>query len=923
MCTSLVRRVLAWASTAVCSRPLAVLVTLSIAGSLPSQWQEAKLKAADADANDLFGVSVSVSGDTALVGATGDDDGGNTSGSAYVLVRDAFGKWTQQVKLTAADARAGDGFGVSVSLSGDTALVGASDSGGGAGVPGTSFGSAYVFVRDVTGDWTQQAELTAADAAAGRRFGISVSLSGDTALVGAHRDTHAGVDSGSAYVFVRDGGGSWRQQAKLTADDAAAFARFGSSVSLSGDAALIGATEGEGPGSAYVFARDEGGSWTQQARLTASDAAPGDTFGASVSMNRDSALIGATQDNDAGTDSGSAYVFVRDGGGSWTQQAKLIAANASDLDRFGSSVSLSGDMALIGASGDDDAGNASGSAYVFARDGEGSWTEQTRLKAADAAAGDQFGISVSLSGATALVGAYGDSDDGGQSGSAYVYCLSRLTTDSAAGDLFGHSVSLSGDTALIGATRNQGTGSAYVFVREVGGAWSEQAKLNAFDAATNDQFGHSVSLSGDTALIGSPFDVEFGISSGSTYVFVRDGGGGWSEQTKLTAIERAPGDQFGASVSLRGETALVGAVQAGGTGSAYVFTRQIPGLWTQQATLTASDGAADDQFGNSVSLYGETALVGAPHNGGTGSAYVFVRDGGGNWTQQARLTAVDGVAGDQFGISVSLSGDTALVGTRFGRGTRGSAYVFVRDPGGNWTRQAKLTAADGEVLDQFGTSVSLDGETALIGAFADDGPGVDTGSAYRFRRDASGAWTQQAKLTVDRTGFDEFGISVSLSGTTALVGAQNANAAYVFCPGAFVAFGTGCTGSVGRPTLAAVPGEVPTIGDRFGVVLTGLPLEIGNVPIGIFGFSRADWGSLALPLDAGQFGLFGCTLYVSADATALLYNLGGFAYWRIDIPPLPRLIGLPIYLQGGVVDIGANPANVILTNAGEAVIVGR
>ena len=266
----------------------------------------------------------------------------------------------QIAKLLAGDAAAADVFGYSVSLSGDTALIGA----WGDDDAGSSSGSAYIFTRSGS-SWTQQAKLTASDAAAGDEFGYSVAISGDTALVGAYRDDDAGNSSGSAYIFTRSGS-SWTQQAKLTASDAAADDWFGFSVSLSGDTALVGARfdddDGSNSGSAYIFTRS-GSSWTQQAKLTASDAAAGDEFGYSVAISGDTALVGALWDDAPDLDSGSAYIFTRSGS-SWTQQAKLTASDATFIDRFGI-VSISGDTALVGAYFNDDAGSNSGSAYIF------------------------------------------------------------------------------------------------------------------------------------------------------------------------------------------------------------------------------------------------------------------------------------------------------------------------------------------------------------------------------------------------------------------------------------------------------------------------------------------------------------------------------------------------------------------------------
>ncbi|MBN1341641.1 MAG: FG-GAP repeat protein, partial [Phycisphaerae bacterium] len=302
---------------------------------------------------------------------------GSYSGSAYVFQRDQGGadNWGQVAKLTAEDAAAGDQFGYSVSMSGDTVVIGAYKDDD----AGTESGSAYVFQRDQGGadNWGQVAKLTAADAAALDWFGQSVSISVDTVVIGAQFDDDAGSYSGSAYVFQRDQGGTnnWGQVAKLTASDAAAGDQFGYSVSMSGDTVVIGAGAddhaGSWSGSAYVFQRDLGGTdnWGQVAKLTAADAAAGDYFGyfGAVSISGDTVVIGAFGDDDAGSWSGSAYIFQRDQGGTdnWGQVAKLTAADAAAEDRFGRSVSISGDTVVIGASGDDDAGTDAGSTYVL------------------------------------------------------------------------------------------------------------------------------------------------------------------------------------------------------------------------------------------------------------------------------------------------------------------------------------------------------------------------------------------------------------------------------------------------------------------------------------------------------------------------------------------------------------------------------
>lgn len=380
------------------------------------------LVADDGDTNDFFGFSVAIAGDIAVVGAQGDDEKGDESGAAYVFTRSDAG-WRQEAKLTANDAEAGDQFGGSIALFGETILIGARRDDDN----GDESGAAYLFTRHES-DWIQQAKLTAADGEAGAEFGRSVALSDDTVIIGAARDDEKGEDSGSVYVFTRSGT-DWSQLAKLTAADGAEGDVFGISVALDGDTALIGADldddKGENSGSVYVYTRSKG-TWSQQAKLTAADAGNVDIFGVRVAISGDTALIAARRDDDDvnGVDSGSAYVFIRSGT-SWTQQAKLTANDAEAGDLFGFTVALYQDTGIVTAAMDDDKGINSGAAYVFTRSGS-DWSQQTKLTAADGAADNVFGWSVSLSGNTAMIGAPTSIFElPGGSGSAYIFQRSK------------------------------------------------------------------------------------------------------------------------------------------------------------------------------------------------------------------------------------------------------------------------------------------------------------------------------------------------------------------------------------------------------------------------------------------------------------------------------------------------------------------
>lgn len=433
-----------------------------------ADWtRQSKFTADDASVGDRFGLSVAVSGDgtTALVGAVG--DGGPDPGSTETT-EDSNGE-------NASTTRSSTG--------GETGTTENPDE--------RKEGAVYVFTA-ADGSWSQQAKLTVEDGDGGDAFGWSVALSDDgtTAVVGSHHEADPDPKAGSAYVF--DGsGGSWNQRAKLVADDRDRENEFGYSVAVSGDGttALVGAVKdenpnGDGAGSVHVF-DTSGGSWSQQAKLTADDGDGDDWFGNSVALSGDAstAVVGAYRDEDPnGEVAGSAYVFDASGGG-WGQRAKLVADDGDAEDGFGFSVAVSDDgtTALVSALWDEDPnGDRAGSAYVFDTSGE-SWSQRAKLVAADGGIDDRFGNSVALSGdgTAALVGASETHDvDGGGHGSAYVFGAgggswdqrATLPLDDAEGERFGRSVALSGDgtTALVGDPQNfvngaRPLGAAFVF----------------------------------------------------------------------------------------------------------------------------------------------------------------------------------------------------------------------------------------------------------------------------------------------------------------------------------------------------------------------------------------------------------------------------------------------------------------------------
>jgi hypothetical protein len=354
----------------------------------------------------------------------------------------------------------------------------------------------------------------------------------------------------------------------------------------------------------------------QQAELTASGGASGDEFGYTVALSSTIAVVGAP-DGNSGT--GAAYVFVSSGT-TWSQQAELVAADGASGNEFGYSVAISGTTVVVGA----DEGNArKGAAYVFVGSGS-SWAQQAELTAPDGTASDHFGRSVAISGTTVVVGApFNNSETGAVYlfvGSGSSWSLQQELTGGASGDYFGDAVAISGTTLVVAAPeQNSEAGAAYVFVGS-GTTWSQQAELVAADGASGNEFGYSVAISGTTVVVGAPY--RSSDTGGAAYVFVGSGSS-WPQEAELIASDGASGNEFGYSVTISGTIAVVGAPKSSDAGVAYPYVGA-GSSWYQEVELTASDGAAGDNFGYSVATSGAATLMGADaRDASTGAAYVF------------------------------------------------------------------------------------------------------------------------------------------------------------------------------------------------------------------------------------------------------------------------------------------------------------
>ncbi|NNE68049.1 MAG: hypothetical protein HKN33_15915 [Pyrinomonadaceae bacterium] len=728
---------------------------------------------------DTLGDSIAIDNDTIAIGAPGDDA---NRGSVYVY-RKVGNSWVEEAKLIAEDdTEVNDMFGNSVSLSGDTLIVGTPES----TVSGNPVGAAYIFTRTGS-EWIDTARLVANDATVSDRFGFAVSIDGDVAAIGAIGD--AGF-TGSVYIFRRSGS-NWAEEDKLTASDAASSSRFGETVAIDNGYVVVGASRasnanGSEAGAAYVFS-DDGTGWAEDQILLASDGGEDDNFGGSVAVHSDTIVIGATDVDDTANNEGAAYVFTLSRG-TWRQQDILRSTTPNANDRFGSAVAVDGNRAVVGSRSDDDLGNFSGSVYEFTRTGS-TWTQQDKFHAVDTGSGDGFGSAVALFGDTIAASSPSNDLRGPLSGSAYVFearfpgwsQVGRfLPYDGQEDDLLGRAMDIDGDTLLISAVDDDlGTdsGSIYEFTRTSNG-WYPREKIYLFGSTGGEQFGSALDLEGDTLVVGAPSNDPNGNLSGSAHVFRRSGQT-WQFPAHLLPSDGSEGARFGNAVAIDGNTIAVGAFTDGeagtGAGAVYVFT--FDGFaWIEQQKIIGSDTEADDRFGTSLALQGDTLLIGSPRDdqaGNNAGAVYFYELDNGSWTFRSKSFSANQEPSGEFGTSLAISGSYFVAGApgeNIVAGLEGGAHVYVKGTN-QWFRHADLFPSQADIGQKFGESVSIRGGYIVVGAREESSLGSAAGAAFVFRRRGD-IWTRDYKLVPNGLSeFDTFGETVVLGNNEVFVGA--------------------------------------------------------------------------------------------------------------------------------------------------------
>ena len=1017
-------------------------------------WQLAestRLTAPDRTQDDGFAYSVAVEGDTAAIGVPGDDYQKNNSGSVFVYTRGLMGNWSYKATLTARDPKAGDKLGHSVALQDDTIVAGAPEA-------NNDKGKAYVFTKPVSGWVSTSTSANLVASATTTEFGWSVAVDGDTVVVGAYKEN---LNTGAVYVFTEpqnswDNTATSTETARLTASGPEVEDEFGRSVAVEDSTIVVGADgddggEDEYKGSAFVFTEPAGGwvSTSTAAKLTLSDNERGhvDFFGTSVALDSNTIVVGAEGDS---TRAGAAYVFIKPDAGGWVSStstaAKLTDSDVGNDDLFGASVALDGDTIVVGARQDDDGGTYSGAVYVFIKSDSG-WvtsTEADKLIGSETNSEDDFGRSVSVHGGTILVGAPDEDDGAKKHGAAYVFdSLEWEDIDASDSDTTSHLVTgLTNNirhTFRVRAANMHGPGvpsdpaeatptnqapqptdfsanltgfgevtlswtagsemltaTGYQFTQDNGRNWhdivgsssstvshivSELAQgsytfavravnvvgnnNNASDPSTSlkrDVYVQPAAPDGLTAVAG---DKEVALSWDNPgdgniteyqyyqqTVNVGDSAGEWfpiadssssTASTTVTGLINGVGyifrvrgvnpagdghESVSVSVSPRLTKPTGLSAQAGDTQVRLRWDASdddsIIGyeLWQhaeiERLAMASSDRDAFDEFGYSVAVEGDTAVIGVPGDDGpdnSGAVYVYTRDQTTRmWDYTATLTARDPKAGDRLGLSVALWGNTIVAGAPKADGDEGAAYVFTKFDGTDWvstSTSAKLAATTTNSKSELGWSVAVHGDTVVVGAHketVDNSIARDSGAVYVFTKPQTG-WadnatsTQTARLTASgRALNDRFGRSVAVEGTIIVVGANgddngNRGSAFVFTKP-----DTGGWVSTSTAAKLTLPQDERHDDDRFG---SSVALEVETIVVGAQGKveteGRAGAAYVFLKPDTGG--------WVSSTSTAA--KLTGSDVGKSD------LFGASVSLSSHTIVVGANGDN---SNRGSAYV---
>ncbi len=718
-----------------------------------------------------FAIVMAADGDTALLTA-------NISEYGYSQVF-AFeydgAQWQQQQILTPATQEVGDAFGGALALHGDRAVIGAyySDS------IASEAGAVYVYER-INGLWTQQQKLTADDAAAGDGFGSSVAMSDDQILIGAWETDQGGTDNGSVYVFEHNGT-LWTQVQKFAPDDLKTYNKFGSSMSLFNDRLIVSAPvqevhEVSEAGAVYLYQNSPSG-WQLQEKWLSSESNANDRFGSVLLLTEDMAMVASVYRNFSTFDEGAVYVF-EPGEHHWQQTAVLQASDAHPTNRFGRSMAMFEGDIVIGST-NDLMGINTGAVYRFARI-QGQWQEVQQIFTPNPQEHDQFSTAMHSTGEQLLIS--GMQSISGYSGRVHVYqpgssglteTAEFIANEGANYGAFGSRMHARENRLIVGAPRDNGlgveSGAAYIYEHN-GATWSLQQKLHADNAEETHRFGSGIAINGDTAAVGAPGDGSFGPYDGQVYVFNRTDNQ-WLQTDRLTPTRDS--QAFGIAIALDGDHMAIGANiddWIGSNAGAVFMAQRVDDSWVLTEELSYIGAGEGDHFGSVLEMNGPDLLA------GSSNAIHHYRWNGSSWAFQQTITAPPVYINFGFGSVLDLHGSKFIVGTPYHANQDGlaigAAFIY-HYTGTEWVYQAQLLAPDPTVSSQFGSSVLLSDDLVLIGAPRSYDIALYSGAVYAFKPSGD-QWLPIKRFKQANPLYsDNFGSTLAMSQNFTLVGTPN------------------------------------------------------------------------------------------------------------------------------------------------------
>ena len=852
--------------------------------------------------NDRFATSVAISGNRVAVGVPEDDTGSSSSGIVYLFELTGSTSPTPVATIENPDPAAFDRFGFSMAMSGSTLVVGVygDDTGG------SSAGSAYVYDLDGATPSVPIQTLNNPAPTSGDEFGYAVALSGNQLVVGVRGDDPGASSAGSAHVY--DLGGATPTVPVLTLDNPtpAAGDRFGAVVAVDGTRVVVGTfdddTGASGAGSAYVY--DIGGATptTPIAELNNPTPDISDNFGYAVAIGGMRVLVGAPNDDTAGYDTGSAYMYEIAGATPTVPVLTLVDPGPPGGDRFGQSVAISGSRIVVGAYLNDLDALDTGRAYVFDLAGSTPSVPEVVLSIPSPTILDQFGVSVAISGSLAVVGAPAEDTGGSSAGSVYVFDVNGATPsvpiltvnnpEPNSGDFFGSAVALSGTRLVVGADNDDtgATNTGIVYVFDLAGATPGVPThvLANPTPAPSELFGDVVAVSGDRVVVGVPNDSEMGSGSGAVYVYDLSGVSPTDPVVTLFHPTPSTADRFGAAVAINGSKVVVGTPSDddGGitTGTAHVF--DVAGATPTEpvATLHNPTPASGDFFGDGVAISGDIVVVGAVGDdiagSSTGRAFIFDLAAPAPTIPVSILDNPNPSSGDSLGREIAISGDTLVLGVPLDDDgvsvDQGIVYVF----------SPEVPAPEIAVFEGSSSGVELADNAS---------PGRDFGAVSLGGTGATQTFTIQNTGTLDLTG-----ISVdSSNGAEFAVAGPGANS---LVPNATTTFTV-----TFNPLLSGPRSGVISIASNdenenpFRIQVEGTGAPLGQV-IDIFPYAGAA-ETFVVPEGVTSIFVEAWGAQGMSNAQGVTGGLGGFASGHLAVTP-GQVLTIQVGGGGGASAIG-------------------